>query len=103
MAEWAVRAGTRLAGVRWSHGAGAAPVRRGGGDMAASDRWDPFREMVTVRDAMERLVNESFVRLGSAFSTAGVGWFPVDLADLGDRYLVRAPVPGVKAEDVEVS
>ena len=30
--------------------------------MAELMRWDPFREMVSLRDAMDRLFEESFVR-----------------------------------------
>ena len=31
-------------------------------------RWEPFREMISLRDAMSSLLQESFVRPGSANS-----------------------------------
>ena len=39
----------------------------------------------------------------SARTKGDVSWFGVDLIDKGDGYLVKANLPGVKKEDVEIS
>ena len=38
----------------------------------AIERWDPLREMVSLRDAMNSLLAESFVRPGGQPATGGV-------------------------------
>lgn len=65
-------------------------------------RWDPFREALTLRDAMNRLFEDSFVRptnlpTGTAYGLA------LDMEENDDGYTVRASLPGFKPEDVHVS
>jgi HSP20 family protein len=68
-----------------------------------SEGWDPFREAVSVRDSMERFLREGFARFGSVLSVVEPSYLPVDVADGGDRYVVRASLPGVLPERVEVT
>jgi HSP20 family protein len=67
-------------------------------------RFDPFREALTLRDAMNRLFEESFVRPGSAPSgQLGTGYgLAIDLEESPEGYTVRASLPGFKPEDVNV-
>ena len=65
-------------------------------------RWDPLREMVTLREAMDRLLAESFVRPGSAFPLPGVEGPAVDMYQGKDEIVVKAAIPGVKPEDIEI-
>jgi HSP20 family protein len=59
--------------------------------------------MVSLRDAMDRLLAESFIRPhGEAESTAR-GSLAVDVREEGDQFVVSAPVPGVSPDDVEIS
>ncbi len=69
----------------------------------ALERWDPFQEMLTLREAMDRLFQESFVRPTSAMVTAGRGAIPLDVAETDNDYIVRATVPGVSPEDIQIS
>jgi HSP20 family protein len=74
----------------------------------AIERWNPWREMMTLREAMDRLFEDSFVRPGSAWvggRTAGAdyGSFPLDVKETGDHFEVRASLPGVKPEDVQIT
>ena len=67
-------------------------------------RWEPFRDLVSLRDAMDRLFEESFVQpLGRPQAVADGSFLPVDVYETGDALIVAAPVPGVKPEDVEIS
>ncbi len=64
-------------------------------------RWEPMSEMVTLRDAMDRLFNESFTRpLGQG---NGLQSPAVDLYQTDDEVVVKASLPGFKAEDVQIS
>jgi HSP20 family protein len=68
-------------------------------------RWDPFSEMMTVQRDMNRL----FSSLGMPLYTSRgdgerVAWMPtVDVMKNGDDLVVRAELPGVKPENVEVA
>jgi HSP20 family protein len=67
------------------------------------DRWDPFREMMTLRDAMDRLVQQSFVRPSQLLATARGESIALDVLDRGEAYEVRAALPGVRPDDVDVT
>ncbi len=65
-------------------------------------RWDPWRDMMSLRDAMDRLIAESFVPMrGEKAMTAAP--LSVDVAEQGDNFVVTAPVPGVAPDDVEIT
>lgn len=67
-------------------------------------RWEPFRDMVTLREAMNRLFEESFVRPWEGEEAAGpVPSLAVDIFEKEDSLVVRASVPGVKAEDLDIT
>ena len=68
-----------------------------------SDRWDPFREMVTFREAMDRWLQQSISGTGQLLSNIRPESIPVDVVERDDSFEVRAAVPGVKPEDVEVT
>lgn len=64
-------------------------------------RWHPVQEMVSLREAMGRLLEESVV---SPLSFGGVGLGPaLDLEESPEEYTVRAALPGFRPEDVDVS
>ncbi len=67
------------------------------------ERWDPFRDMLSLREAMDRLFQESFVRPTSAMLSAARGTIPVDVTESGDSYAVYATIPGIKPENVEIT
>ncbi len=71
--------------------------------MSTLMRYDPFREMLRLRDAMDQLFEQSFVRPAWAWSgTASRGglW---DVYETENGYQVRVLLPGVKPEDIEVT
>lgn len=68
-------------------------------------RWDPFGDIVSLRDAMDRLFEQSVVRpqrTAGAPGMAGARMMPVDVFEKDSDYVIRAYVPGVKADDVEI-
>jgi HSP20 family protein len=69
----------------------------------AIERWDPFREAVSLRDAMNSLLQESFVRPGGVSGGQGGFALPLDVAETENDFVVKASLPGVKPEDVQIT
>ena len=65
-------------------------------------RWDPFREMMSLRDAMDRLFEESFVRPSRLLGDVGRE-LPVDVYQTDNDVVVKATLPGTKPEEVDIS
>ncbi len=69
-------------------------------------RFDPERELLSLRDAMNSLLEESFV-LPSIISdtrTPRRAWgLAVDMYETDDHLVVKASVPGVKPENLNIS
>ena len=63
-------------------------------------RWEPMREMVTLREAMDRLFDDAFTR--PAGTAAGWQMPAIDMYHTDDALVIRAAVPGLKAEDVQI-
>ena len=67
-------------------------------------RWEPFRDLTDVRFAMDRMFERSLARPWPILR-----WEPapaqlaIDLYETDDAVGVTASLPGVKAEDVQVS
>lgn len=68
-------------------------------------RWEPMREMLSLREAMDKLFEDSFVgpRWASLWSGDGAATLAMDVYETGDALVVSAPVPGIKPEDVEIT
>ena len=69
----------------------------------AVERWDPFREMVSLRDAMNSLLHESFVRPPSGPGQAGPATLALDVAENENEFVIHASLPGVKPEDLQIA
>ena len=70
--------------------------------MTAMTRWNPATEMTSLRDAMNQLLEGSFVRPGFAVG-AGMASFPVNVYRVGDELKVEALIPGASPEDVDIN
>jgi HSP20 family protein len=66
--------------------------------------WDPSIDLVTMRQAMDRLLDEDWGR-------RGLGWrrgdqaarLPVDVYTTPDELVIQASVPGLYPEEVEIT
>jgi HSP20 family protein len=66
-------------------------------------RWEPLRELTTLQNEMNRL-------FGTVFDTPQQGnggtlrrWMPaMDLIETGDHFVLRADLPGMSEEDVNI-
>ncbi len=71
--------------------------------MANLTRWDPFREMMTLRDAMDSLFENALVGPTAGRQQSGDWGVPLDVAEDDNNFVVKASVPGIKPEDIEVT
>ena len=65
-------------------------------------RWEPARDMMTLREAMDRLFDDAFTR---PLSMAGNSWSvpAVDMYQTDNEIVVKAALPGIKAEEVQIN
>jgi HSP20 family protein len=69
--------------------------------MSNLTRWEPVRDIMSLREAMDQLFNDAFTR---PRGTSGVSIAPAfDLYETTDEIVVKANLPGIKAEDVQIS
>ena len=73
--------------------------------MANISRFDPFSEMVSLRSAMDRLFEDSFVSPLTWRTVAnGTGINPaVDVHETDDDIVVTAALPGMKSDDIDIT
>jgi len=72
--------------------------------MANITRWDPFGEVVHLRHAMDRLFDDTFTRPWRIVGwDGGDAFVPLDVFETEDELVVKASLPGIKPEDVDVS
>lgn len=70
--------------------------------MASLIRWDPFREMMSMQRAFDRMYEEA--RNESSERSGSFWWeLPVDVSESDEGYTVKASLPGVKPEDINIT
>ena len=64
-------------------------------------RWEPARDMMTLREAMDRLFDDAFTRPLSLRD----GWTvpAIDMYQTDDEVVVKAALPGIKADEVQIN
>jgi len=68
-------------------------------------RWEPFRELMTLQDRMNRLFGDFFPRQAGLEeeSIAGGVWSPaVDIYETDNDIVLKAELPGMKQEDIQL-
>ena len=66
-------------------------------------RWDPFRDMVTLREKMNRLFEDVFTGRGEDKELAASTWAPaVDIYETENELIMTAEVPGIEEKDIEI-
>ncbi len=68
--------------------------------MSTTVRWSPRRELVSLREAMERVLDEN---LGEKRLGEREGRLPIDVYTTTSEIIIIAAVPGLSAEQVEVT
>ena len=67
-------------------------------------RWDPFRDVATLQDRINRIFNESFGRTRDLDEEVSLNdWSPpVDIYETADGIVLKVELPGVNKDDVSV-
>ncbi len=66
--------------------------------------WNPFRQLTNLRDEIDRLFESPLSGFGELTQPFMGGWMPaVDLFEDKDNFVLKAELPGMKKEDIEVS
>jgi HSP20 family protein len=70
--------------------------------MSNLTRWEPVREMMTLREAMDRLFDDAFTR---PINLRDGGWSApaVDMYQTDDEVTVKVALPGFKADEVQIN
>jgi len=66
--------------------------------------WDPFRQLSSLRQEIDRLFDEPLATLATPRDAwLGGGWPTVDVHEDRDNVTVKVEVPGMRKEDIDVS
>jgi len=67
-------------------------------------RWEPLRDLVFTHDHFNQLFNETFARaFGDQKEVSLRTWVPpVDICETEDSLVLKAELPGIKSDDVEI-
>lgn len=69
--------------------------------MSTLTRWEPVREMMTLREAMDRLFDDAFTR---PINMGTVSTMPaIDMYQNEDDLIVKASLPGLTKDDVDIT
>jgi HSP20 family protein len=67
-------------------------------------RWDPFRELNSIQDRMNRLIGEAYRGADDDVTRRGSWVPPVDIYDTGNHELViKAELPDMDRDDIEIT
>jgi HSP20 family protein len=73
--------------------------------MSNLTRWEPTHEMITLREAMDRLFDDAFTRPFSLVRNGGSTWSSpaIDLYETDNDVVLKAMLPGIKADEVQIN
>ena len=74
----------------------------------AISRWSPVSDLVSLHNTMDRLFSDSYAGRGrrrqdDIFGVIGEGFLPLDVYQTEKKWVIRAGVPNVNPEQVEVT
>lgn len=70
--------------------------------MTRLTRWEPFREMRRMHDMLDRMMDDAYLgQRGNREMVEGLA--PVDLFETDDEVVVKAIMPGMTADDIQIS
>jgi HSP20 family protein len=66
-------------------------------------RWDPFRDIITLREKMNRLFEDAVTARGEEKDMISSTWIPsVDIYETENSLVLTAEVPGVDENNIEI-
>jgi HSP20 family protein len=72
--------------------------------LMARNSYSPLRDFMSLRDGMDRLFEDRWVSPGSwlTWSASGTNFLPLDIYETSDDVVVRAVVPGVRPDGIDI-
>lgn len=65
-------------------------------------RWDPWRELLSLRDELDRIFDRFFTPM--EFETRELAWTPsVDMYETDRELVIKAELPGLSSRDVDIT
>ena len=72
--------------------------------MASLVRWNPMREMMGLRNEMNRLFDQAFDEGSLTQWQPSLSWgLAVDVSENDDAFIVTASVPGINPDDLDIT
>ncbi|MBP7892049.1 MAG: Hsp20/alpha crystallin family protein [Firmicutes bacterium] len=66
--------------------------------------WDPWRDIADMRNTFNRLFGEATPGTAITGHTVSGSWMmPVDISETADEFLVKAELPGMKPEEIDIT
>jgi HSP20 family protein len=69
----------------------------------AMARWDPIEDLTQLRDLMNQVVDERIGMPIRSLVLSSARTFPLDIIDQDTAYQIRAAIPGVAPEEVDIT
>lgn len=66
-------------------------------------RSDPFRDLMRMRDSMDRMFEDPFMDLGWDANQTSNGTLALDVVEKDDEFVVSASLPGMDPDDLDIS
>lgn len=67
-------------------------------------RWNPARDMMSLRNEMNRLFEQAFEDMPLSRWQPSTNWgLAVDVSENDEAFVITASVPGVKSDDIEIT
>lgn len=74
--------------------------------MSSLTRWDPIRDMTSLRDAMDQLMERAVLRPGYISGLGGMvgsSFGLMNVFESGNRYICQVLLPGVASNDIDLT
>jgi HSP20 family protein len=66
-------------------------------------KWDPFRDLLSIQDRMNKLFEQTLSRSQAEEGIAASTWTPaVDIYETPDTVVMKAELPGLSRDDIEI-
>lgn len=65
-------------------------------------KWDPFQDMLNIRNIVDRMFEDFYGGEQSMARISTVG-LALDVAENEDEFTVKASLPGIKADDIDIT
>lgn len=66
-------------------------------------RWDPFREMMQLQNAVDRLFDSELASTLPLWRQSGAWMLPLDVIETDDEFIVKASIPGINPDNLDIS